>query len=173
MCGSSNIRIRFIRPFLLILPFTRMNSISLSFFKHDFASLTFGSSDGKHTLTATASGEANKIVVGEIGGKQKTSRFDDESPLTMSVAAKGFTAYWIVENHDELEVIRICVDTKANKVDLALHLGPNEWKDCATLDLSVLPNPEFKFYNYRSEIAAKTLNAPKRPRGRPRKPVDM
>jgi hypothetical protein len=148
-----------------------MNSINLSFFKHDSATLTFGVSDGKHTLTATAMGVANKIIIGEIGGRQKTTRFDDDSSLTMPISAKGFTAYWMVENHDDLELIRICVDTKSHTVDIALHLGENTWKECASMDLNVLPNPEFRFYNYRSEIAAKTLNIPKRSRGRPRKPV--
>lgn len=149
-----------------------MNTITLSLGKNT-ARLQFGVVDDKHHLSLAAEGPCNKLVLGTLGEpkKQKTARCDDEDVLLTTISAKGFTAYWAVENHDTMEVIRIEVDLKANTVDLALCEGPEDWTDIASANLSVFPNPEYKFYNYRAEVAAKPLNAPKRPRGRPRKPV--
>jgi len=149
-----------------------MNSILLSLGKNS-ARIQFGKSDtdGKHYLSFAAEGPCNKLVFGELEGKQKEHRCDDAEPLLMSSNAKGFTAYWVAENHDTMEIVRICVDLKANTVELALYDG-DSWIVASTANLDVFPNPEYKLYNYRSELAAKPLNAPKRPRGRPRKPVE-
>jgi hypothetical protein len=155
-----------------------MNSVQLSFGENS-AILCFGVEDGKRTLTLTATGECNKLVLGALGTRQKEARCDDSTPLTATYASKGFVAYWVVENHADMEVIRVLCDTKQNAVALSL-LVPNkdeepvtedDWKMVSFTDLSVLPTPEYKFYNYRAEVSAKTLNAPKRPRGRPRKPA--
>jgi hypothetical protein len=144
-----------------------MNSIALSLGKNN-AVLRFGLFERRYQLALAAEGPCNKLVFGEIGGKQKEVRCTDDEPLLVSYKASGFTAYWVVENHDDLEVVRITHDAKANTVVLDL-LNEGEWATVSTTDLAVLSNPEFKFYNYRSEVAAKMLNAPKRPRGRPRK----
>lgn len=151
-----------------------MNSIRLSLGKNA-AHIQFGKVDGdaKTYLSLAADGPCSKLVFGELGGKQKTHRCDDEEPLLLTVPAKGFTVYWAVENHHTMEVVRVTVDGKTNAVDLALapEAEGDDWVNAASANLEVFPNPEYKFYNYRSEMAAKPLNAPKRPRGRPRKPV--
>ena len=147
-----------------------MNSITLNLGKNS-AILRFGVVERKRHLSLAAEGPCNKLVFGELGGKQKESRCDAAEPLLVSYAAAGFIAYWVAENHDDMTLIRIDYDAKTNILELALYDGELEdWVPISDTDLAVLPNPEFKFYNYRSEVAAKTLNAPKRPRGRPRKP---
>jgi hypothetical protein len=148
-----------------------MNSIRLSLGKNS-ANIQFGKVDGdaKTYLSLAATGPCNKLVFGDLGGKQKTHRCDDAEPLLLTVPAKGFTVYWAVENNDTIEVVRVTVDGKTNSVDMSLA-AEGDWMPAASANLAVFPNPEYKFYNYRSEVAAKPLNAPKRPRGRPRKPV--
>jgi hypothetical protein len=144
-----------------------MNSIRLSLGKNA-ARIQYGKvgGDTKTYLSLAAAGPCNKLVFGELGGKQKTHRCEDEEPLLLTVPAKGFTVYWAVENHDAIEVVRITVDAKSNTVDMALA-ADGDWVPAASANLAVFPNPEYKFYNYRSQVAAKPLNAPKRPRGRP------
>jgi hypothetical protein len=155
-----------------------MNSIRLSLGKNT-AVINFGKSevDGKSYLSLAADGACNKLAYGKLGSKMKEARCDDEEPLLLPMPAKGFTVYWAVENHEDMEVIRVTVDPKARTAELAV-LGPSaadgdeeNWIVANTANLDIFPNPEYKLYNYRSELAAKPLNAPKRPRGRPRKPA--
>ena len=147
-----------------------MNSIGLTLGKNT-AFLQFGKSDsdGKTYVSLACEGTCSKLVLGDVGGKQKEVRCDAEDILLAPISAKGFTAYWVSENHEAMEIIRIVVDLKAATLDMAIC--EEDWVPVSTIKLDVFPNPEFKFYNYRSALAAKPLNAPKRPRGRPRKPV--
>ncbi len=147
-----------------------MNSIRLSLGKNT-AVIQCGKVDGKYYVSLAADGPCNKLALGELGGRQKELRCDAEEPLVVPASAKGFTAYWAVENHDVMEVIRLTLDAKTSTLDVAMCAGPDEWLSAASANLELFPNPEYKFYNYRSELAAKPLNEPKRPRGRPRKPV--
>lgn len=153
-----------------------MHSIRLSLGKNT-AVINFGNPevDGKSYFSLAAEGPCNKLAYGKLGSKMKEARCDDDEPLLLPMPAKGFTVYWAVENHDDMNVIRVTVDTKARTAELAL-CGPSEteednWIVANTANLDIFPNPEYKLYNYRSELAAKPLNAPKRPRGRPRKPA--
>jgi hypothetical protein len=150
-----------------------MNSIRLSLGKNA-ALLQFGKSneDGKTYASLASEGTCCKLVLGDLGGKQKEARCDAAEPLLAAISTKGFTAYWVAENHDSMEIIRIVVDLKAHTLEMAL-CAPEEWVTVSTIKLDVFSNPEFKFYNYRSALAAKPLNAPKRPRGRPRKPTTV
>ncbi len=151
-----------------------MNSVLLSLGKNT-AKLQWGKVDGisKAYLSLAATGPCNKLVYGPIHEpkKQETHRCDDAEPLLTTIPTEGFTAYWAVENHDDMMVIRISVDLKTNMLALDIANGPDDWVSAGTANLTVFPNPEYKFYNYRSEVSAKPLNAPKRPRGRPRKPT--
>lgn len=152
-----------------------MNSIRLSLGKNT-AVINFGTSevDSKSYLSLAADGPCNKLAIGKLGSKMKEARCDDEEPLLLPMSAKGFTVYWAVENHEDMDVIRVTVDPKARTAELAV-CGPADgddenWIVASLANLDIFPNPEYKLYNYRSELAAKPLNAPKRPRGRPRKP---
>jgi hypothetical protein len=151
-----------------------MNSIHLSLGKNT-AKLQWGKVEGdsKTYLSFAAVGPCNMLVYGPIDEpkKQKRHLSEDEEPLLLTVPAKGFTAYWAVENHDGLEIVRVTVDLKTNGLTLDMVDGESGWTAVGSANLNVFPNPEYKFYNYRSEVAAKPLNAPKRPRGRPRKPI--
>ena len=155
-----------------------MNSIRLSLGKN-IAVINFGKSevDGKSYLSLAADGPCNKLAYGKLGSKMKEARCDDAEPLLLPMPAKGFKVYWAVENHEDMDVVRVTVDPKVRTAELAV-CGPaddgdeDNWIVANTANLDIFPNPEYKLYNYRSELAAKPLNAPKRPRGRPRKPAD-
>lgn len=145
-----------------------MNSITLSFGKN-MANLAFGNKDGDKAIYAGAGGPNNKVILGDINAKKpKATHSSEEAGVSAPLPKKGFTAYWVVENHGSTATIRIHVDLKANTLELALQVA-EDWKVVSTTNLEVFPNPEFKFYNYRSTLTAKPVNAPKRPRGRPRK----
>jgi hypothetical protein len=151
-----------------------MNSVRLSLGKNT-AVLRFGKVEDTHYASLANEGPANALFYGEMGKRQLEASVKDEEPLLVATPAKGFTSFWTVNNHGELEVFRILVDSRADSLALArLSVTDDDektWVDVATISLAVVPDPEFKIYNYRSEVAVKPLNLPRRPRGRPRKPV--
>ena len=158
-----------------------MNSVHLSLGKN-VAVLRFGKVESKYYVSLANTGPDNLLIYGEIGGKQQTADVEDDEPLLVTAPARGFTAYWTVANHSETEVFRITGDFKANTVTLSRIVHADDateveegadagWAPVACIDLAVVPDPEFKIYNYRSQVAVKPLNLPRRPRGRPRKPV--
>ena len=153
-----------------------MNSVRLSLGKN-MAVLRFGEYEDKHYASLANTGPDNLLFYGEMGKRQQEAKVDDEEPLLVPMPAKGFTAYWTVTNHGEVEIFRITVDRKANMLalarmtDLEAPTAEDAWTNVAEINLGIVPDPEFKIYNYRSTVAVKPLNLPRRPRGRPRKPV--
>jgi hypothetical protein len=156
-----------------------MNSVRLTLGKNT-AVLRFGKVESKHYVSLANTGPDNLLIYGEIGSKQQEARVEDDEPLLATASARGFTAYWTVVNHGETEVFRITGDFKANTVALHRIVPVSDaeeaedgadagWAPVAGIDLDVVPDPEFKIYNYRSEVSVKPLNLPRRPRGRPRK----
>ncbi len=153
-----------------------MNSVRLSLGKNT-AVLRFGEYEGKLYASLANDGPDNLLFYGEMGKRQQEAKVDDEEPLLVPMTAKGFTAYWTVKNHGEAEIFRITVDRRANMLalarltDLEAPTADDAWTNVAEINLGIVPDPEFKIYNYRSTVAVKPLNLPRRPRGRPRKPV--
>ena len=146
-----------------------MNTLTLALGKNT-AILTFGEKDGERTVYAGAAGPDNKVILGDLNAKKpKTALSTEVGGVSMAMPKKGFTAYWAVTNHANAEIIRVTLDNKTRTLELALATSPDAVKVVSTTNLDVFPNPEFKFYNYRSTLTAKPINAPKRPRGRPRK----
>jgi hypothetical protein len=153
-----------------------MNSVRLSLGKN-MAVLRFGEYEGKLYASLANDGPDNLLFYGEMGKRQQEATVEDEEPLLVPMAAKGFTAYWTVKNHGEAEIFRITVDRRTNMLalarltDLEAPTADDAWTNVAEINLAIVPDPEFKIYNYRSTVAVKPLNLPRRPRGRPRKPV--
>ena len=153
-----------------------MNSVRLSLGKNT-AVLRFGEYEGKHYASLANDGPDNLLFYGEMGKRQQEAKVEDEEPLLVTTTAKGFTAYWTVKNHSETEIFRITVDRRANMLalarltDLDAPTADDAWTNVAEINLAIVPDPEFKIYNYRSAVAVKPLNLPRRPRGRPRKPT--
>lgn len=149
-----------------------MNTLTLILGKNT-ASMTFGEKDGERSVYAGAAGPDNKVILGDLNAKKpRTACSTEEGGVSMAMSKKGFVAYWVVSNHANTEIIRVTLDNKARTLELALATSPDAVKVVSTTNLDVFPNPEFKFYNYRSTLTAKPMNAPKRPRGRPRKTAD-
>ena len=153
-----------------------MNSVRLSLGKN-IAVLRFGKVEDKHYASLANTGPDNLLFFGEMGKRQQEATVEDEEPLLVPTTAKGFTAYWTAKNHAETEIFRIKVDLKTNAMalarltDLEAPTAEDAWTNVAEINLAIVPDPEFKIYNYRSTVAVKPLNLPRRPRGRPRKPV--